>query len=170
MSALLAGLLVAYWHHYRRRYGLVGHLFQGHSKTPAIETDSYLLSCGRYIERNPLVAGLVRWPWDYAWSSCRAYALGEANGLLAENPWYQELAAEPVRRQQLWQSFLLGEDAKEKEFEGSDWVLGSAGVSAGDALWRGAPGTSQNRPAQPAAEWLRSIGARTGRIMSQVEL
>ena len=35
LSRLLAGLLVAYWHHYRRRYRLVGHLFQGRCKTPA---------------------------------------------------------------------------------------------------------------------------------------
>jgi REP element-mobilizing transposase RayT len=43
----VAGLLVAYWHYYRRRYGLVGHLFQGRFKSPAIEADEYLLSCGR---------------------------------------------------------------------------------------------------------------------------
>jgi putative transposase len=79
---LLAGLLVAYWHHYRRRYHLVGHLFQGRCKTPAVDIDSYLLSCGRYIERNPLEPRLVRQPWQYRWSSCRAYALGEEDPLL----------------------------------------------------------------------------------------
>jgi putative transposase len=72
LSRLLAGLLVAYWHHYRRRYQLVGHLFQGRCKTPAVEIESYLLSCGRYIERNPLEACMVAQPWDYRWSSCRA--------------------------------------------------------------------------------------------------
>src|ERR1700722_591609 len=92
LSALLAGLQVAYWHHYRRRNQLVGHLFQGRSKTPAVEGDDYLLSCGRYIERNPVAAGLVGQPWDYRWSSCRCYALGVANALLADNPWYQELS------------------------------------------------------------------------------
>lgn len=35
LSRLMAGLLVAYWHHYRRRYGLVGHLFQGRFRSPA---------------------------------------------------------------------------------------------------------------------------------------
>jgi hypothetical protein len=47
LSRLVAGLLVAYWHHYRCRYRLVGHLFGGRFKSPAIETDTYLLSCGR---------------------------------------------------------------------------------------------------------------------------
>ena len=88
LSPLLAGMMVAYWHHYRRRYQLVGHLFQGRCKTPTVEAEAYMLSCGRYIERNPLEAGLVSEPWQYRWSSSRAYAWGEANGLLAPNPWY----------------------------------------------------------------------------------
>jgi putative transposase len=117
--------LVAYWHYYRRRHGLVGHLFQNRFKSPAIETDRYLLSCGRYLERNPLEAGLATLPWDYRWSSCRAYALGEGNGLLAVNPWYEELSPEPTRRQQLWREFLLGEDVKEAAVRRPDWVVGS---------------------------------------------
>ena len=92
LSRLMAGLAVAYVHHYHRRYGFVGHLFQGRFKSPAVDRDGYLLSCGRYIERNPLVAGLVQRPWDYPWSSCRAYAVGEGNALLAANPCYTELA------------------------------------------------------------------------------
>jgi putative transposase len=126
LSRLLAGLLVAYWHHYRRRYGLVGHLFQGRFKSPAVEADCYGLSCGRYIERNPVEAGLAREPWDYRWSSCRAYACGEADPLLAANPWYAELASEPARRQALWRDFLVGEDPKEPAVRGQDWVVGSA--------------------------------------------
>src|SRR5260370_5987669 len=82
-----AGLLRSYVHYAHRRYGFFGHLFQGRFKSPAVETETYLLSCGRYIERNPLEAGLVAEPWRYPWSSCRAYALGEADPLLADNPW-----------------------------------------------------------------------------------
>ena len=63
LSPLLAGLLVSHWHHYRRRYQLVGHLFQGRCKTRALEAEEYLLSCGRYIERNPSEAGLVKEAW-----------------------------------------------------------------------------------------------------------
>jgi putative transposase len=125
LSRVVAGLLVAYWHHYRRRHGLIGHLVQGRFKSPAIEADSYLLSCGRYVERNPLEAKLVTEPWSYRWSSCRAYALGEADGLLAPNPWYQELASAAERRQALWREFLLGEDAKEEVVRRGDWVVGS---------------------------------------------
>ena len=99
---------MAYWHHYRRRYGLVGHLFQGRFKSPAVEAAAYLLSCGRYAERNPVAAGLCAVPWDYPWSSGRAYALGEADGLLDPHPHYEELSPDPERRRALWREFLLG--------------------------------------------------------------
>ena len=51
LSRLLAGLLVAYWHPYRRRYALVGHLFQGRCKSPAVEAEAGLLSWQRKGQR-----------------------------------------------------------------------------------------------------------------------
>jgi hypothetical protein len=57
---------------------------------------------------------LVPEPWQYPWSSWRAYALGEADTLLDRNPLYEELAPNPQRRQQLWRDFLLGADDKEE--------------------------------------------------------
>jgi putative transposase len=126
LSREMAGLMVAYWHHYRRRYGLVGHLFQGRFKSPAVEADAYLLSCGRYVERNPVEAGLAARPWEWRWSSARAYALGEADALVAPNPWCEALSPEPGRRRELWREFLLGEDAKEEAVRAGDWVVGGA--------------------------------------------
>ena len=78
-------MLIKYVQLFNRRYGFLGHLWQGRFKSPAIQCEGYLLSCGRYIERNPLEAGIVIEPWQYAWSSCRAYACGTADSLLAEN-------------------------------------------------------------------------------------
>jgi putative transposase len=72
----MAGLLRAYVHYFHRRTGFVGHLWQGRFRSPAVGVEQYFLSCARYIERNPVEAGLVVEPWEYAWSSCRAYALG----------------------------------------------------------------------------------------------
>jgi putative transposase len=122
----MAGLLLSYVHYYHGRYGFVGHLWQGRFKSPAIQWDNYLLSCGRYIERNPVAAGLTDQPWAYPWSSCRAYALGTLDPLLSVSPLYLELAGEEPRRQQLWREFLLGEDPREEEVRRGDWVVGDA--------------------------------------------
>lgn len=51
----------------------------------------YLLACMRYIELNPVRAGLVRDPADYRWSSHRANALGEADALLTPHALYLAL-------------------------------------------------------------------------------
>jgi putative transposase len=64
LSPMMAGLLRAYVHSFHRRHGFVGHLWQGRFKSPAVQREGYWLSCGRYIERNPVEAGMVRAPWD----------------------------------------------------------------------------------------------------------
>jgi putative transposase len=125
LSPCMAGFGRSDVHAYHRQFGFVGHLFQGRFNSPAIDAEIYVLSCGRYIERNPLEAGLVAEPWTYRWSSCRVDALGEPDPLLTANPWYEELAATGERRQELWREFLLGEDAKEEAVRRAEGVLGS---------------------------------------------
>jgi putative transposase len=137
LSRVMAGLFVAYGHHFHRRHGYVGHLWQGRYKSPAIERDSYLLSCGRYIERNPLVADMVGQPWDYRWSSCRASALGEVNPLLTANPCYEELGGTAAERQERWRAFLLAEDPKEKEVRRIEGVVGEARFQQRLEEWQG---------------------------------
>jgi putative transposase len=73
---------------------------------------------------------LVERPWEYRWSSCRAYALGEVDPLLATNASYLALGATPQRRQALWQAFLLGEDPKEAQVRRGDWVIGDEAFRA----------------------------------------
>ena len=124
LSRLMASMLVAYVRYFQRRYRFVGHVFQGRFKSPAIEAEPYLLSCGRYLERNPVAANLVQDAWQYRWSSCRAYALGVNDPLLASNPWYEQWSPDPTRRQVLWQEFVRGPDPKEEVIQADDWAIG----------------------------------------------
>ncbi len=48
----------------------------------------YLLACMRYIEWNPVRAGIVAHPEDFPWSSYGANALGRPDPLVAAHPWY----------------------------------------------------------------------------------
>ncbi len=124
LSSLVAGLLRSYVHRFHRRYGFVGHLWQGRFHSLVIQRDAYLLSCGRYVERNPVKAGLAAEPWDYRWSSCRASALGETDALVDESPCYRDLAALAGRRQHLWRQFLLSDDPREPAIRRGAGVLG----------------------------------------------
>ena len=81
-----------YVQHINRRYQRTGGLFEGRFRSSLIEADGYLLACQRYIELNPVRAGMVEAPADYRWSSHRANALGHADAIITPHPLYQSLA------------------------------------------------------------------------------
>lgn len=73
-----------------------GTLWEGRFHSSLVSSDRYLLACYRYIERNPVRAGMVSLPGDYPWSSYRANA-GESPGLVKAHPAYQALGVEAYR-------------------------------------------------------------------------
>jgi putative transposase len=66
-------LLTTPVHGYRKRYRGSGHIWQGRFKAFAIEQDEQLLTVLRYVERNPVRAGLVTRAEDWKWSSQPAW-------------------------------------------------------------------------------------------------
>lgn len=77
LSRIMAGLQSSYTQYFNRRHGRVGHLFQGRYKAFLIEKDRYALALLRYIHENPVKAGIVAKPQEYAWSSDRHYRRGK---------------------------------------------------------------------------------------------
>lgn len=73
LSRLMRHLNGVYTQAFNRRHELVGHLFQGRFKAIVVDRDAYLLALCRYVERNPVAAGLVRTAGDWPWSSYRAH-------------------------------------------------------------------------------------------------
>jgi len=65
-----------YVRYFNYRYQRTGTLFEGRFKSCLVQNQSYLLACQRYIELNPVRAGMVGDPAHYLWSSYRAHALG----------------------------------------------------------------------------------------------
>jgi REP element-mobilizing transposase RayT len=82
LSRLMRHVNGVYTQLFNRRHDLVGHLLQGRFKAILVDRDAYLLALCRYVERNPVAAGLVRTPQDWPWSSCRAHL-----GLESTPPW-----------------------------------------------------------------------------------
>lgn len=80
-----------YVQYVNRAYRRSGTLWEGRFRSCPIQEDTYLLSCMRYIELNPVRAGMVAHPGDYPWSSYRGNAQGEANELLTPHPLYLSL-------------------------------------------------------------------------------
>jgi putative transposase len=89
----------SYVQYANRTYPRSGPLFEGRVRASVIEADGYLLACQRYIELNPVRAGLVRTPSDYPWSSYQANALGVQDPVVVAHPLYASFANADADRQ-----------------------------------------------------------------------
>jgi REP element-mobilizing transposase RayT len=66
----------SYTGYFNRRHRRAGHLFQGRFKGHLIEEDGYFLEVSRYIHLNPVRAGAIELPEQWAWGSCPGYVRG----------------------------------------------------------------------------------------------
>ena len=107
LPTVLQCLNQAYARHYKRSYKLIGNLFQGRYKSLFVDKDSYLLECGRYIERNPYRARLVKDPSDYRWSSCRFYTKGDSDDIITVDPLYIDLSDAGTERMRIYHEYLM---------------------------------------------------------------
>jgi len=64
-----------YVHYFNKTYRRSGTLWEGRFKSSLVQSEEYLLSVYRYIELNPVRAGMVNDPADYAFSSYQINAL-----------------------------------------------------------------------------------------------
>jgi putative transposase len=131
----LAGLMQdvgrRYVQYVNRTYQRSGGLWQGRYKSSFVQTERYLLSGMRYVELNPVRAGMVVAPGDYRWSSYQANALGGDNKRLTPHAEYLSLAADARKRQQAYRKLFVN------EIDDSAWnLIRSAtqqGVVVGDS-------------------------------------
>ena len=79
-------------------YRRSGTLWEGRFKAGLVQSDRYLLTCYRYIELNPVRAGMVAHPAEYAWSSYRFNAQGGPEGLITYHPEYLALGNDVRQR------------------------------------------------------------------------
>ncbi|WP_263079874.1 transposase [Endozoicomonas sp. Mp262] len=54
---------------FNRKYGRVGHLFQGRYKAILVDKEAYLMELSRYVVLNPVRAKMVKSPDGWPWSS-----------------------------------------------------------------------------------------------------
>ncbi len=73
LARLMRHVNAGYSQAFNRRHGIVGHLFQDRYKAIVVDRDAYLLELCRYVELNPVRAGMVASAGDWIWSSYRAH-------------------------------------------------------------------------------------------------
>jgi len=82
------------WHSHRGSIGS-GHVYQGRFKSFPVETDEHYFTVARYVERNPLRAGLVRRAEEWQWCSLARWLRGSADDQALLSAW-------PLPRKPCW--------------------------------------------------------------------
>lgn len=86
LSQWMQWLLTSHVRRYHRHYRSIGHVWQGRFKSFIVQEDDHLLTVIRYIERNPVRAGLAGAAKEWRWSSHRRRSHSNTGLLLSELP------------------------------------------------------------------------------------
>jgi putative transposase len=110
-------------------YQRTGTLWEGRYRATLVDSQHYFLACHRYIELNPVRAGLVADPRAYPWSSYRANAFGAADSLVTPHEQYQLLGANASDRRRAYRALCraLSDStlAAIRDATNRGWALGS---------------------------------------------
>jgi putative transposase len=109
-AMLMRGLGQRYVQYFNRRYDRSGTLWEGRFRSCLVDSASYVLGCYRYIERNPVKAGMVPLVSDYLWSSYAGNAGYVHNALLIPHTEYTALGREQRHRLAAYRELLAQPD------------------------------------------------------------
>jgi putative transposase len=120
-----------YVQYYNECYEDSGTLWEGRYRATVLDERQYLLTCSRYIESNPVSAGLVRSARDYRWSSYARNTMGKPDETITPHREYQKLGANDEQRaaayRELFKQKIDDETSRlitESTLKG--WALGDA--------------------------------------------
>ena len=96
------------------QYQRCGTLWESRFKASLVDSEEYLLTCMRYIELNPVRAGMVKAPGEYSWSSYKCNAYGQSDVMLSAHASYLALSDDRVKRlniyRELFKNYIEQED------------------------------------------------------------
>lgn len=110
LSKIMQRLTLANTWYYNKKYGSVGHIWQGRFKNPLIDKDEYFLQCGLYIELNAVRAGLVEKAEDWRWCSYNLYAYDKGEEIIRKiidpDPFYLRHSEKKEERQKFYREMV----------------------------------------------------------------
>ena len=109
-----------------------GTLWEGRYKAALVDTEAYLFICHRYVELNPVRAGIVTAPSDYRWSSHRANAYGVHDSVVTPHEMFLALAKRADERRDIYRRSFgqpLAQEAVDaiRDAAQFEWALGDEG-------------------------------------------
>jgi putative transposase len=135
-----------YVYRFNSLYDRTGTLWEGRYRACIVDSERYLLTCMRYIELNPVRAGLCRQPDLYRWSSHAANVGGVSDPLVTPHELYERLGDTSEARRAAYKA-LFGSEIAPQDLDAirkaahANWALGST------TFQRGVESTSGRRAA-----------------------
>jgi putative transposase len=105
MMQLIGRLYVRYFNERHRRSGT---LWEGRFKSALVDSSAYFLACSRYIDLNPVRAGLVQTADAYEWSSYACLGEARADPLITRHPEYLALGQTAEQRSRVYRAMCGG--------------------------------------------------------------
>jgi putative transposase len=141
-------------------YQRTGTLWEGRYRATVVDRERYLFACYRYIELNPIRAGLAEYPRDYRWSSYSANAHGAPDDLVTPHDEYIALGKTARERQTAYRALFATALSERLLSEirlatNKAWALGgrpfrvqlaSRGARRPQPMWAGRLSTSADDP------------------------
>ena len=106
LACLMKSTTQDYSQYFNHRYRRCGAVWQGRYKSCVVQTEEYFLACQRYIELNPVRAGMVDYPGNYRWSSYRCNAEERDDAVVTPHRLYLRLGTTPAARRQAYLGLL----------------------------------------------------------------
>ena len=106
-ARLMPAVTARYARHVASAYGHEEALWEEPYDASPVYARRHLLACMRYIEENPVRAGLAAHPGAYPWSSYRTNALGEDDALVTPHPHYYSLGRSPDARRAAYAALFV---------------------------------------------------------------
>ena len=102
LPRMMQSLISRYVRYFNDRHHRTGTLWEGRYRSCLIDEMRYWLVCLRYIEMNPVRAGIASSPGEYRWSSHAANAKGAHDPILTPHELYLQLAPAAGLRRERW--------------------------------------------------------------------
>lgn len=130
ISKVIQAVGRSYVQYFNKKYRRTGTLWEGRYKASLIDSETYALTCYRYIELNPVRANMVVSPKGYPWSSYGFNAQGMENKLITPHDLYFRLGATKSKRISAYKNLFNGyfpesEVNQIRDATNKCWAIGS---------------------------------------------
>jgi putative transposase len=157
-ARLMKGLAQLHTQYVNRTYGRSGSLWEGRFHSCLVQSEGYLLNCYRYVELNPVDAGVCAHPAKYEWSSYQANGQGVFDAAITPHDEYVRLGGTAHSRRAAYRDLVATPMDPERIEEirratDGNFALGdekfkqTLSQALGRRAYPGVPG----RPSQPLA-------------------